>query len=90
MTTRNNIIELPKDLYERLQAAAQAESIDAATLIENLLILKDQESDYPAKNRPSTAPIYKVHEYAIDTGITDLAENIDYYLYGIRRDEDDK
>jgi transketolase len=30
----------------------------------------------------TSAPFYKIHELAIDMGITDLAENLDHYLYG--------
>jgi hypothetical protein len=32
---------------------------------------------------PSAAPIYQVHRYAVDTGIPDLAENHDHYLYSV-------
>lgn len=28
-------------------------------------------------------PLFTIHELAIDTGISDLAQNHDYYLYGI-------
>lgn len=28
-------------------------------------------------------PAETIHELAVDTGITDLAENIDYYLHGL-------
>lgn len=28
-------------------------------------------------------PAETIHELAVDTGISDLAENIDYYLYGL-------
>lgn len=28
-------------------------------------------------------PAETLHEFAIDTGVSDLAENIDHYLYGL-------
>ena len=33
-------------------------------------------------NRETVAPIYHVHEQAISTGVRDLAEQHDHYLYG--------
>ena len=34
------------------------------------------------------APIYRIHEHAVDTGIPDLAEHHDYYLYGQPKSDD--
>lgn len=31
------------------------------------------------------APVYRLHEYAEDLGVTDLAQNLDHYLYGHNR-----
>jgi hypothetical protein len=44
----------------------------------------------PTKTPPrlSTAPIYQVHQYAVDTGIPDLAEHHDHYLYGVSQDNE--
>ena len=93
MTTRNATLKLPRDLYERLSTAAQAESIDPITLIENLLKTKEEKSDLPDEMSddfdPSTAPIYRVHKYAVDTGIPDLAQNLDHYLYGHPKNRDE-
>lgn len=36
--------------------------------------------------REPTAPIYRIHEQAVATGVTDLAEEHDHYLYGEERD----
>lgn len=33
-------------------------------------------------NQEPVAPLYRVHEHAIATGVTDLAERHDHYLYG--------
>jgi hypothetical protein len=34
------------------------------------------------------APLYNVHEYAISTGLSDLADQHDHYLYGVVRQGD--
>jgi len=39
------------------------------------------------KDQPVSA-LYRLHEKAIDTGITDLAEHHDAYLYGPERRDD--
>jgi hypothetical protein len=75
MNTPNRAIELPKDLYDRLQAAAKAEKVDPITLIENLLQIKETP----------IAPLYRVYEQAIDMGVTDLAQNLDHYLYDLEK-----
>ncbi len=36
---------------------------------------------------PNTAPIYQVHEHALDTGISDLAAQHDHYLYGTSKND---
>ena len=33
-------------------------------------------------NREAVAPIYRIHEQAISTGVRDLAEQHHHYLYG--------
>ena len=75
-------IELPGDLYDRLEAAAEAEKVDPITLIEHLLqsVEKKKPEVEPA---PAIAPLYRIHEHAVDMGIDDLAENLDHYLYGL-------
>jgi hypothetical protein len=34
------------------------------------------------------APLYRVHEYAISTGVSDLAEQHNHYLYGVAKHGD--
>ncbi len=36
----------------------------------------------PTAASPEDDPFYRVYELAVPTGIPDLAENIDHYLYG--------
>ncbi len=42
----------------------------------------------PVTPTMKVAPIYQLHHHAVDTGITDLAENHDHYLYGADRQDD--
>ena len=39
----------------------------------------------PSSPKPPIAPIYKIHEHAVDTGISDLAAEHDHYLYGVSK-----
>jgi hypothetical protein len=34
------------------------------------------------------APIYRIHEYAASTGVKDLADQHDHYLYGQEKRDD--
>jgi len=36
----------------------------------------------PAVVRPEDDPLFDMSKYAVDTGIPDLAVNLDHYLYG--------
>lgn len=36
----------------------------------------------PAKVDPTRDPLFRMTDLAIDTGIADLATNVDHYLYG--------
>jgi hypothetical protein len=36
----------------------------------------------PQPPRPKDDPVYRLYELAAPSGIPDLAENIDHYLYG--------
>ena len=90
MRTPNTTIELPKDLFNRLKAAARAEKVDPVTLIENLLQRIEPENHVPAEKETPLAPLYRIHEYAIDMGVTDLAQNFDHYLYNLEKDENSK
>lgn len=75
-------IQIPKTLYIRLRQLAEQEKTEPVQLIERWLdhALSDDSGISAAKE--STAPIYQLHEYAEDLGVTDLAQNVDHYLYG--------
>jgi predicted CopG family antitoxin len=89
MTLRTKTIQLPEDIYDRLKSAANAESVDPAKYIEKLLEEKNGESQKKINEDTEIAPLYRLHELAIDMGITDLAQNLDHYLYGLDKDDND-
>ena len=83
MSAAFETIRIPKQLYVRLRRRADHEKVEPVNLIERLLTqaLLEEQLDTIAQTE-LIAPIYKLHEYAEDLGIADLAENIDHYLYG--------
>jgi hypothetical protein len=50
--------------------------------LEQLLEYVEQLTEEPV------APLYSVHEYAISTGVSDLADQHDHYLYGVAKRDD--
>jgi hypothetical protein len=56
-------------------------------ILKLIRLLKDElVVSEPRAERVGNALI-EIDQLAIETGITDLAENHDYYLYGVSRDE---
>jgi excisionase family DNA binding protein len=37
----------------------------------------------PTRRKATVDPLFTLHKYAIETGIKDLAQNHDHYLYGV-------
>ena len=84
MSVSFETIQLPKQLYARLWRLAEREQTEPVRLIERWLdraLAQTQESN-PDDETEDVAPIYRLHEYAEDLGVTDLAQNADHYLYG--------
>jgi hypothetical protein len=76
-------IQIPKQLYLRLQQLADEENTELVSLIERLLDLAWKQHAASLVTPTATVPpIYQLHEYAVDLGVDDLAQNIDHYLYG--------
>ena len=49
------------------------------------------QKDSPDTSRsPKDDILFRIQEYAVDTGIPDLATNIDHYLYGHPKVDDGK
>ena len=63
-------IQVPKQLYIRLWRLAEQEKTEPVKLIERWLERAlEQEEDIPAVTE-TVAPIYHLHEYAEDLGVT--------------------
>lgn len=83
MSVAFETIQIPKQLYIRLWRLAEQEQTAPVDLIERwlerALIQEGEDTDNTIE---TVAPIYRLHEYAEDLGVTDFAQNIDHYLYG--------
>ena len=81
MTEAIVILELPSNLYEKLQSLATEEQTEPIELIARLVALADQQ------HQPkSPTPAFRcILERATDLGIPDLAEQHDHYLYRVEK-----
>jgi hypothetical protein len=75
-TVQNGVVVLPNGV-----------SLPEGSPVRVELIEKDL-----SETAPSTKDdiLFRMHEYAVDTGIPDLATNIDHYLYGHPKVDDGK
>ena len=73
MTTETNI---KKQIYQII------ESLPVERLPDLLRFLKQFLQVTKSEATPNAAPIYQIHQHAVDTGIPDLAAQHDHYLYG--------
>lgn len=78
-------IQISKQLYIRLRRLAEQEKTEPAQLTERWLERALEQEDDVSAATAAVAPIYHLHEYAEDLGVTDLAQNVDHYLYGHER-----
>lgn len=60
---------------------------DMPKLLEMVHYLKKgiRESKRKVKTKKDRDPLYDLGSIAVETGIKDLAENHDYYLYGVQK-----
>lgn len=81
MSVAFETLQIPQQLYRRLWHLAAQEKTEPVRLIERWLerALEHTDADGEAD---TVAPIYYLHEYAEDLAVTDLAQNVDHYLYG--------
>lgn len=84
MSVAFETIQVPRQLYIRLWRFAEQEKTEPVALIERWLerALMQEDDDTADTATTSVAPIYRLHEYAEDLGVADLAQNVDHYLYG--------
>ena len=76
-------LELPSEIYEAVKkAAADNGQTPAVWIACELPRLLTAQQPFEDNGLIPVASLYRFHELAIDTGITDLAEQHDHYLYG--------
>ncbi len=73
-------VNLPTQLYTRLQARAHQEHTDVVELLDRLV---DTTETAPATQQPMAQAFQRILERATDLGVSDLAEQHDHYLYGV-------
>ncbi|MCL5997828.1 MAG: hypothetical protein M1546_17505 [Chloroflexi bacterium] len=80
-------LDLPNDVYEAVKKAAEQSGQTPSGWITAELprLLAEHEADESASTDTPIFPLYRLHEHAVDTGISDLAEQHDHYLLS-RRD----
>lgn len=63
------------------------ETLPVEKLPDLLRFLKDLLQPGKSSSNANVAPIYQVHQHAIDTGVPDLASQHDHYLYGTNKND---
>jgi hypothetical protein len=72
MATESNVKE---QIYQLI------ESLPAERLPDLLRFLAQFSRRTEAETLAEAAPIYQIHQHAVDTGVSDLAAQHDHYLY---------
>ena len=80
MTTDANI---KQQIYQLIEMLPVERLPELQRFLKSLM----SADDITAPDQP--APIYELHQHAVDTGITDLAANHDHYLYGVSKEDND-
>ena len=76
MTTETNV---KKQIYQII------ESLPGERLPELLRFLNQFLQFTSFETTADAAPIYQIHQHAVDTGVPDLAAQHDHYLYGANK-----
>lgn len=80
MATETVTLELPADVYDKLQKLAATQQQDEATLLARLVTTAYEQ------NQPASIPAFQtILENATDLGVADLADHHDQYLYELDR-----
>jgi hypothetical protein len=82
MTVGTVTVKLPRDLYTRLDILAKQERTDVVELLGRLAASATVSR---AEGEPSTMAFQRILARATDLGVSDLAEQHDYYLYGTEK-----
>ncbi len=73
-------ISVKNQIYQIIETLPIERLPDLLQMVKNFL--------KPAKSESiANAPIYEIHQHAVDTGIPDLAAQHDHYLYGTSKHE---
>lgn len=82
MTVGTVTINLPKDLYIRLDTLAKQERTGLVELLDRLAtVAMVQQTEL----EPSTIAFQRILDRATNLGVRDLAEQHDHYLYGTEK-----
>ena len=71
-------VKLPKELYARLDDLAKQERTDLVELLTRFAASASAQD----QDEPSTVAFQRILARASHLGVSDLAEQHDYYLYG--------
>ena len=82
MTVGTVTVQLPKDLYARLDALAKQERTDVVALLTRLTASATAPR---VEVEPSTAAFQRILGRTTDLGVSDLAEQHDHYLDGAEK-----
>jgi hypothetical protein len=80
MATNVVTLELPIELYDKLQFLATNKHKDPIDMIAQLVTMA-----YEQQPQASTPAFQSILEHATDLGVTDMAEQHDHYLYGVEK-----
>ena len=76
MTTETNV---KKQIYQIIESLPVERLPDLLRFLKQFLQLTQSEEAI------NIAPIYQIHQQAVDTGVPDLAAQHDHYLYGVSK-----
>ena len=80
METNTITIEMPVQLYQKLQLLAEDEHANPLEVLYRLIKVAPRR-----QTRPTTQAFQRILERASDLGIDDLAEHHDHSLYGVEK-----
>jgi hypothetical protein len=80
MTTELITLQLPIELYDKLQSLAANKQQDPVNVIVQLIT-----AAYEQQFQASVPAFRTILDHATDLGVPDLAEQHDHYLYGVEK-----
>jgi predicted GTPase len=74
-------LQLPNDLYDKLQFLSASKRKNPVDIVAQLITTAYDEQ----QTKASTPAFQDILENAADLGVTDLSEQHDHYLYGVEK-----